>query len=199
MQIFGFGELSAEVQKRVIDREREQCASTRIEQDSWGYRNCITEMESVLGIRIDDWECGYSSHFFRWHMELERFQELLDRKDGLVRYINEVEDAVSMKAGKMYWGKGLHKTRRSRVLFDYDCRLTGTWTDDAFNKAFEERWEAVRKGWTIDDFVENLLEQFFSFWEEDIEHAYDDNVVIDDIKSSGMEFTKEGQVWACVA
>lgn len=200
VNLYAFDELSDAVRQGVINRERERVAGARIEFDSDEYRGCLEKIEAALGIKVYDWSVDYGTYYFRWRMTDDRWYGLLGDAKYLIRWLNSVEWMV--RKGKYYStsmrkidDKWHYQSRHSKVMFERCCSLTGCWTDDAVDKAFDNMWDAIRKGWTIEDFVENLLDNFFTQWKEDIEYAYEDETVEEDIMGNDFEFLENGKIW----
>lgn len=206
LHLYTFAELCESAKKKAIELLRNKTAEIRNEFDSQDYRNTLEKIEEMFHINVRNWEVGCCSRpFFQYHFSGDdgRWDELSDDPKFLLRYLNSI--TLPARAGKYYSTSGHYdenhkfhyKYRHSKVLFDDETwSLTGTWCDDAVIKAMRTANEAVRKGWTIDQFIKSMLSHFFNNWSEDLESAYSDEAVIDDITGNDYEFLSTGVPYA---
>ena len=74
----------------------------------------------------------------------------------------------------------------------YSYCLTGCWCDNAVDDALNNMWDAVRRGDSCYDFVNNMLHNFFHNWQRDMEAVYEDDYVAEHISENGDEFYEDG-------
>lgn len=198
-KVFKFDELPAEVQDLAVDKIRSKVAEILIDFDADDYRDALAALQENLSIRVRDWSVDSYSYYYNFTFTGDRWDDLADDARYLCRYLDDLY--FSLRKGKYYsttgsWidGKYHYKERRSRALIEPWCGcLTGCWTDHAMADAMENRYEAVRAGKTIRDFVGDILENFFIQWRRDIESAYTDEAVRDHIEANDLEFTEDGE------
>lgn len=202
--IYQYDELSAEAKEKAVDNVRETIGSMLCDFDADDYRSALEKIEEIFEIRVYDWCVGYPGTYSRWRFnENSRFSDLSDNPRFLVRYLDEVERYC--RTGKYYSSAfrkvpvskehpaGLDYTKRySKVMFERNYCLTGTWTSAVVDDYMEKRWDYVRKHRTIEDFVDDMLYDFFKQWERDQECNYEDDAIIDTILGNDYEFTEDG-------
>lgn len=206
--VFNFDELSAEAQAKALDNSRERVCSMLCDFDSDDYRSTLEEIEKIFEIKVYDWCVGYPGTYSRWRFnENSRFSQLSDNPRYLLRYLDEVERWC--RKGKYYSGHwrnvpkskehpaGLEcLTRYSKVMFERNYALTGTWTSAVVDEyTGEKRWEYVRKNRTIEDYIDDMLYDFFKQWERDLDANYEDEAVKETIVANDYEFTEDGSIY----
>lgn len=203
--IYQYDELSAEAKKKAVDNVRETIGSMLCDFDTDDYRSALNEIEKIFEIKVYDWCVGYPGTYSRWRFnENSRFSDLSDNPRFLVRYLDEVERYC--RKGRFYSSSfrkvpvdkehpaGLAYTKRySKVMFERNYCLTGTWTSAVVDDYMEKRWDYVRRHRTIEDFVDDMLYDFFKSWESNQECNYEDEAIIDTILGNDYEFTEDGK------
>lgn len=181
--LYKFEELGEDARRRAMDDARQWVGDTQAEIDDDAYLFTKEEMERVLGISIKETGRGLSWQFteMRWDDP-----DIRENPKYLMRYINWVQDRVDNR--KSYWlpfdrSRHYHPTMTKRVSritkCDFDCSLTGTWTDNAFDRKMKNALNYVRAGMDIDEFVDAIVREFAKDWEEDREWGYSDENVRD--------------------
>lgn len=202
--IYQYDELSAEAKEKAVDNVRETIGSMLCDCDADEYRSALKEIEKIFEIKVYDWCVGYPGTYSRWRFnENSRFSDLSDNPRFLVRYLDEVERYC--RKGRFYSSSfrkvpvdkehpaGLAYTKRySKVMFERNYCLTGTWTSAVVDDYMEKRWDYVRRHRTIEDFVDDMLYDFFKSWESNQECNYEDETIIDTILGNDYEFTEDG-------
>lgn len=190
-----FAELSEAAKKVAIDEVRDSIGEIRSESDSCDYRETLQKIERAFDIEVYDWEVsGYRpSHY--------RFKYLGDLDDEtpkmLPRYFERIWRDV-FKGKYIGWRESKGKPYYSKVLFNEESfSLVGMWTDDAVVKTMAERYEFVRQGCTISDFIDTMLCRFFEQWREDMEYAYSDESIEIELSEGSYEyeFLENGKLW----
>lgn len=203
--IYQYDELSAEAKEKAVDNVRETIGSMLCDFDADDYRSALNEIEKIFEIKVYDWCVGYPGTYSRWRFnENSRFSDLSDNPRFLVRYLDEVEQYC--RKGRFYSSSfrkvpvdkehpaGLAYTKRySKVMFERNYCLTGTWTSAVVDDYMEKRWDYVRRHRTIEDFVDDMLYDFFKSWESNQECNYEDEAIIDTILGNDYEFTEDGK------
>lgn len=191
--VYQFNELPLPIQEKVLD-----------DGDGYEYRDALSAIEDAFGIKVHDWCVSYPGTYFRWRTKGDRFDDVMDDPKYLPRYLNEVEQYC--RKGKYYstpfkqcekspeHPAGLtYKKRYSRVMFEREYALTGTWAGEVTDKfTGKYGWECVRKHYTIRDYIEEMLNEFFHQWESDSESNASDEVVKEHIIANEYEFTETG-------
>lgn len=195
--VYEFRELDENVQNEVIENEREDVARRIIDMYDEEFEGTLDEVEKAFQIKIKDWDYPYSCRFV---FTSSRWEKCADDPKFLCRYLDEIwHDLVKGKyystPGRVENGEYLYKAKRSKVLFDFDWTLTGTWTDEEIMEAMRKRYEAVRDGETIREFVENMLYKFMRRWEDERRDAYDDDTVRSELEDCDLLFFEDGRIY----
>lgn len=190
--IYLYNELSEEAKRKAIENSRYGIAEIADNSDSNDYRFCLAKMEEIFEIKVYDWEVTPYRHFYRFSITSPRWDENGDEPKMLPRYITHAEGKLNNGKyyGKLYrggQGEWIHKTRYSKVLHESDYSITGSWTDGAAADAIAMAYMHVRQGWTIRDFVGDMLEKFFQAWENDLAYHLEDEFVEEEIISNEVE------------
>lgn len=204
LNIYQYDELSDAAKKKAVENMRETIGSMLCDFDADDYRSALEGIEKIFEIKVYDWNVGYPGTYSRWRFnENSRFSDLSDNPRFLVRYLDEVERYC--RKGRFYSSSfhkvpvdkehpaGLAYTKRySKVMFERNYCLTGTWTSAVVDDYMEKRWDYVRKHRTIKDFIDDMLYDFFKQWERDQEYNYDDEKIEETILANTYEFTEDG-------
>jgi len=93
-------------------------------------------------------------------------------------------------------GNWHYKHKYSKVLSEgYSYCLTGTYTDWAVDDAMNKRFEYVRKGYTIREFIDEMLDKFCQLWDEDSNDCFSDEHVQEHLENNECTFLKNGKVF----
>ena len=142
----------------------------------------------------------YPGTYSRWRFkDNSRFANMSDDPKYLVRYLNEVERWC--RKGKYYSSRkeqpagSVCVDRYSKVLFSRDYGLTGDWTSGVVDDyTGDKRWEYVRKGRTIKNYVDDLLCDFFTQWQRSKEDNFDDEAIEEEIlNNDDYAFLEDGR------
>lgn len=202
--IYQYDELSPKAQEKAVENMRETIGSMLCDFDADDYRSALEEIEKIFDIKVYDWSVGYPGTYSRWRFTDERWSEMSDDPKFLVRYWNAVERYC--RKGRYYSGhwRNVQKskehpaglsclTRYSKVMWEREYALTGTWTSSVVDDYTGKKiWEYVRKLRTIEDFIDDMLYDFFKQWERDKDANYEDEAIEGTILGNDYEFTEDG-------
>ena len=199
LQLYTFDELSEEVQKEIIERERwnvmEQCMS------AYGsdYRESLKAFEKLTNTRSYSWSVDYCNYSFRFnHIDNPIFECPVDYDKDiyaedlygklLFRYINNniiphiTQDQYYSTSGKCIDGKYTYKHRRSRVIKSLDdCPLTGMCYDYYLLEPiikYYKTWCSYPDNFSLTNLIEQCYESFFKCWHEEYRYWADDENAI---------------------
>lgn len=191
--LYKFHELNEAAQQFAINHLRSDLGGNMAEFDASDYRSTLKKIEEMFGINVYDWNIGYPGDYFRWEIEDEWFQDYdIENPKHLTRYLRIVSNRI-YKGKYMGFYDGDRKVYHSKVLsYEDSYGLMDMWTDDAIIKTMEERFEFVRQGKTIEDFIETLLDRFFKEWKNDNDYCYSDEGVLEEIESNDLDFFENG-------
>lgn len=201
-KVYHYDELSDEAKETAVNEMRESIGSTLCDSDAYEYRAALKEIQRVFEIKVYDWSAGGQGVSFRWYLD-GSWSGMSNNPRFLVRYLDEVEPYC--RKGRFYSSPfrpcpkskehpaGITYTKRySKVMFERNYALTGTWTTAVVDDYMEKRWEYVREHKTIEDFVYDMLYDFFKQWERDCDNNYEDEAIISTIEGNDYEFTEDG-------
>lgn len=204
IKVYKFDELDEESQKKAIENMRSDIGDRLCEFNDDDYRKTLEEIEKVFAIKVRNWCVGYPGTYYQFEFTGDRWDDIADEPKYLPRYLNS-EVLPYTEKGKYFYahdrwdnGKFHYVHKNSKVLFDkqHSCCLTGCWCDNGVDDALDNMNDAIRKGWTIRDFIDDMLYRFFKFWERDDDYAYCDDAVKEEIISNDFEFFSSGQLYA---
>lgn len=196
--LYSFDELSEKAKERAISENREalgMCDSTFVDDE---YRQALDVLEEKFGIKARDLE----SYGHRRYLLQGGWDELEDDSKYLLRYLDRLSDRLHK--GKYYStpmhkdneGNWHYKHKYSKVLSDcYSCCLTGTYCDAAVEDAMNKRYEYVRKGYTIREFIDSVLDKFCKRWQEDSDYCFSDESIIERMTDNDCTFLKSGKMF----
>ena len=97
--------------------------------------------------------------------------------------------------GKWIGGKYNYKSKRSNILLESVCPLTGYVADDTILRPILEVLEGKRTYTSPDDMVHDCLDGFFRDWRDDIDYcnSFEFFCEIMEANHADMEFTADGK------
>ena len=192
-QIFRYDELSEQAQKVAIESMRDKISNARLDSDSVDYYNTLNKIEHIFGVKVYNWEVNEYNPYFRF--EFTNIEEDTENEPRLLlRYLNKyILPCIDNR--KRYHTKGYTASRRSKIMFDneYDCCISGTWTDSAIDDALNNIKRSLKKHLNAREFVESILEGFFEQWRNDYEYAISDECISEEIETNDYEFYENGK------
>lgn len=206
-KVYTFGELSSEAQEKAVDAMTSEVGAFLAENASDDFQDSLKKLEEAFGIRVDKYNVGYPGTYCHWVWTDSRWSELDEDPKFLIRFVDEMRDYLLK--GKYYstpfkscpksqeHPAGLtYKYRYGRTVFnkpEFCCCLTGVYSDWAVDDAMNKCYEAVRHGHTIQEFISDMLDAFFDYWEKEIDAGYEDETVREELDSNGHEFFEDGR------
>lgn len=192
-KVYSYDELSDEAKRVAVEKSRQSVGDVCSEFDSDEYRTTLNKIEQIFGIAVKKWEVGLCSRpWFEFSFDDYSYNEGEDCGDLLLRYLNR--EILPHVNNFKYYSKGRNHKRSKAVLdpYGYSYCLTGCWCDIAVDDALNNMWDAVRRGDSCYDFVNNMLHNFFHNWQRDMEAVYEDDYVAEHISENGDEFYEDG-------
>lgn len=200
--VYKFDELCPEAQQKAIEEMTQSIGSLRAENDSDEYRGTLKKIEEVFDIKVEKWNVGYPGTFCRWEFTTNRWDDVArSGSKYLLRYVNAVKPYLK---SRRYYSTGVRfsdgkyrfKKRQSRVLHSDYYTLTGTWCDHAVDEAMRTAYDQARRGCCLEDFISDMLSNFFHCWEEDIDSAYSEEYVREELEANEYEFYADGRLFS---
>lgn len=192
-QIYRYDELSEQAQKVAIESMKDEISNARINSDSAEYLNTLDKIQQIFEVNIYDWRVDEYNLYFRFNFT-NIDEETENEPRLLLRYLNNnVLPCIDNR--KRYYTRGYKASRKSKIIFEneYDCCITGTWTDHAIDDALNNIKKSLKKHLNAREFVENLLEGFFKQWQNDCEYACSDECIAEEIEVNDYEFYEDGK------
>ena len=192
-QIFRYDELSEQAQKVAIESMKDEISSVRTESESAEYRHTLEMIEQIFRVNIYDWHVDEYNSYFRF--DFVGIDEDIETEPRLLlRYLNNnVLPCIDNR--KRYYTRGCRASRRSRIMFEneYNCCITGTWTDSAIDGALNNIQRSLKKHLNAREFVESILKGFFEQWRNDCEYDCSDECIAEEIETNNYEFYENGK------
>lgn len=188
--IYSFYELSKEAQERAFNEWLSYAEYPYFDD----FNETVKEFESLFNgyIRIKEVNYTYGRGYFR-----SNFDEDVENLSGvrLAKYLwNNYGD--SLYKGK-YYASNYNpnrelKTRRSKVIFQCECPLTGCYTDCLILDELIKFMHRPEPGITLIDLLERCLDTFASKASDNIESWYCMDVFNDECEVNDWEFLENG-------
>lgn len=198
--LYAFDELSEEVQKQIIEKERWNIMGQCMDAYSSDYRASLEKFDTLMGTEACDYSVDYCSYNFDYKIsdmaicvnpidcDKDIYPEDLCGK-LLFRYINNnimpyiTKGKYYATRGKYVDGKYKYKHRRSRVILEYDdnCPLTGMCYDYYLLKPiidYYNTWCTYSEKFSLDDLIRQCYDSFFKTWHEEYKYWADDEDAI---------------------
>lgn len=200
LQLYTFDELSGDVQKEIIERERwnimEQC------MDAYGsdYVTSLRAFEKLTNTNSCNWGVNYSGYNFNFkYNDNPIFECPVDCDNDiyaeelcgklLFRYINNnimpyiIQGRYYSSPDKYINEKYTYKYRRSRIIksVDGDCPLTGMCYDLYLLEPiikYYKTWCSYPDNFSLTDLIEQCYDSFFKCWHEEYEYWADNEDAI---------------------
>ena len=163
----------------------------------------MRRIEEALNIKVYDWEVSEYSHNFRFRINGD-WDEKADDERLLIRWLNNVA-FPSCREGKYFStpfkynesGKYHYRSRHSKVLFEpFSCVLTGSWCTNALDDMLNNAMNIVREGrTTVREFIEQMLDGFFTQWGRDMEYNSSDEAVEEHLWNNEHQFLADGRAY----
>ena len=192
-QIYRYDELSAQAQQVATDSLRDRISGTRIESDSYDYRNTLDKIEQIFRVKVYDWSVDECNFYFRF--EFTNIDEETENEPRLLlRYLNNnVLPCIDNK--KRYYSKTARVSRKSRILCNngYEYCLTGCWCDYSVDNALNNIKQSIKDKFNAREFIESILEGFFEQWQNDYEYSTSEECIAETIEANDYEFFENGK------
>lgn len=200
LQLYLFDELSEDVQKQIIKRERWNVMVQCMDAYSSDYIASLKAFEELTKTKADNYQvdyCGYhvnslcnSEPIYEHPLDFDKdiYAENLCGK-LLFRYLNNnimphiTKGKYYSTPGKYINGKYSYKCKHSRVILEYkdNCPLTGTCYDYYLLKPiidYYNSWYSYPATYSLEDLIKKCYEHFFKCWHEEYKYWADDNDAI---------------------
>lgn len=219
--LYTFDELSEEVQKQIIEKERWNIMEQCMDAYSSDYRASLEKFDTLMGTEACDYSVDYCSYNFDYKIsDMAIYVNPIDcDKDIypedlcgklLFRYINNnimpyiTKGKYYATRGKYIDGKYKYKHRRSRVILKYDDNwsLTGTCYDFYLLKPiidYYDTWCTYSEKFSLEDLIGQCYNSFFKAWHEEYEYwADDEDAIREELHNNQYEdrlYYKNGDVY----
>lgn len=195
MKVYSVEELS----ERALDRAYyDWCSNSHY---PWGEDNekTLLEFERIFPVKVTDWQYGgfYKHVIFNMTCddevaELEGFR--------LAKYIwnnykNYIYEGKYYSKGKYVDGKYQHVSRRSKIILEKGCPLTGYYIDYDILEPIWDFLDSPRPNITFRDLMEKCLNSWLEACENDYNDYYSKDSFIETAKVYGWEFYEDGSMF----
>ena len=221
LQLYTFDELSEEVQKEIIERERWNIMDQCMESYGSDYVMSLKAFEKITNTNSCNWRVGYNGYSFDFkYNDTPIFECPVDCSNDiyaedlcgklLFRYINNnimpyiTKGKYFSTQGKYIDGKYNYKYRHSRIIMDFadNCPLTGACYDYYLLKPiidYYSSWCSYSENFSLEDLIEKCYDSFFRCWHEEYEYwADDENAIREELHNNQYEdrlYYKNGDLY----
>lgn len=219
LTLFSFDELSENVQKKIIERERWNVMERRVDCCASEYKASLKSFEKLTDTEACDWNVGYSGYSFDFMFDdLLYYEDPYDcgqdiclsdlRGKLLFRYINNnimpyITKGRYYSKGKYVDGKYQYKDRHSKILLENNnCPLTGVCYDqDILDPIirYYKTWNSYPEDFSWPDLMRQCYDNFFKSWHEEYEYwADDESALREELHNNQYEdrlYYKNGDVY----
>ena len=209
LTLYSFDDLSEEVQKQIIEKERwnvmEQCMS------GYGtdYHNSLEKFEELMDISVSSWRVDYGSYYCNVKIDVKYAYDeevLLEHLSGklLLRYLqnNILPSLLTPKCYHTYKhvnDKPILKSRSSRIIKECSCPLTGMCYDMYLIEPILEHLQKPNLQTTYEDLMDECVESFFKEWHNEYRYwADNEDAIREELHNNQYEdrlYYKNGQVY----
>lgn len=192
VNLYDFVELSKEVQQEVINRERFEYQDIQMDIIGNEYRTSLSKFEELLQFKTIDWSvCSYN---YEYRIKVDSdFDDLTGKL--LLRHLNN-NVLPHLYKGKYYFRfKGTNvKGRHSKVLFDYDCLLTGICYDNYLTDILFSQLKYYDIH-TYSDLINVCLDNFFKAWQDEYVYFESDKAVREYLENTDINYLENGKTF----
>lgn len=198
LTLFSFDELSENVQKKIIERERWNVMERCMDCYASEYKASLKSFENLTNTGAFNWNVGYSRYSFNFMFNDLLYHEnpydcdkdicLSDLRGKLLfRYINNnimpyITKGRYYSKGKYVDGKYQYKDRHSKILLENNnCPLTGVCYDqDILDPIirYYKTWNSYPEDFSWPDLMRQCYDNFFKSWHEEYEYWADNEDAI---------------------
>ncbi len=218
-KLYTFKELSKEVKGEIVDKERWNVCYRVMEAYGDEYEGTLKAFKELMGIEVYNWSVDYCTYHFQFRFKddgplmgcwtgHELWAEDITGK-LLRRYLNNnfMPYALSRKkfinyqAGYDDERRRWKKMRTSRIQWEEwnNCPLTGVCYDYEIMKPIVDCLaKPISKNYSLNDLVEDVLENFFSAWHKEYEYWGDEDSAIEEELENyydGDLFFEDGRIF----
>lgn len=197
LTLFSFDELSEDIQKQIIERERWNIMEQCMDCYNCDYESSLKSFEKLTNTNTCDWRVGYSGYYSNFKYNDQPIY--VNPYDGddiypnevcgklLFRYINNnimpyITEGRYYSKGKYVDGKYQYKDRYSKILLENNsCPLTGMCYDqDILDPIirYYETWNSYPEDFSLTDLMKQCYDNFFKSWHEEYEYWADNEDAI---------------------
>ncbi len=198
LQLYSFDELSEEVQKSIIEKERWNVMYQCMDCYSHDYKSALNAFMKLTDTSLANWSVDYCGYSFNEQYKDSPIMECPVDYDKdiysdalcgklLFRYVDRnimpyiTKGKYYSTGGKYIDGKYHYSKRHSRVLMEISCPLTGMCYDmyllDPLLKYYE-KWTTYSASFSLEDLISECYDNFFKTWREEYEYWADNEDAI---------------------
>ena len=154
-------------------------------------RKTLLEFEKLFDIRVRGWNYDSCNYNYRFETTLSGDIEEL-RGVRLAIYITN-NHWFKLFQYKKYW-KGKTK-RKSRVMFDADCTLTGYCADHSILEPIYDFLKTPNKEITYLKLMDTCLDTFFRFCKDDVVYSDSEEYFNEESNANELEYLANGKLF----
>lgn len=179
--VYELKELGDKAREKALNEVRNKCSYELTEGDMDQIRAEIDSLCVLLGA-----EPRYRGEHLSLRLAYP-YSELEDMEDGLMRFIKRHGSEVP----KEY--RGSHGMRLSNIIYDnFLSQIEWCYISNTVDQIWSERYEYVRRGASVNEFLDDMADAITRFANDCIEDCYSDDFVSGFIECNEMEFYEDG-------
>lgn len=156
-------------------------------------KDTLKAFEAIFPIKINDW-CygGDRNDGVKWEfIEEDEIEQLSGIRLSTYIYNNYFHNLFK---GKLYYGTGYKKKRRSNIIFQNNGVLTGYTTDHSLLDPIYNFLKKPTKQ-TFHDLIEECLSEWVNDCTKDMEYYYSEEAFRESCEANEWEFYESGRMY----
>lgn len=201
IKLFSFDELSEEGKQKAIDHYRNVGHNLAWTEEN---RNTLEAFEKILPINISNWSYGDRSEGVSFSVIGENIGDLSGQRLATYLWNNYRHDlfrgrwystCFDRKTNTLAPKVGIKsKNRRSNIILEHDCVLTGYYMDEVILEPIYKFLEKPIKGTTFEDLLQDCFSAWIKACDEDIEFQNSEEYIAEHFEANNMEFEEDGTI-----
>lgn len=159
----------------------------------------MREFERIFPVKVTDWEYGGGYKYVEFHMTCD--DEVTDLEGfRLAKYIwnnyrTDLYNGKYYSKGGYVDGKYQYVSKRSKIILEKDCPLTGYYLDYDILKPIWDFLDNPKPNVTFRDLMEECLNSWINACNNDYDDYYNKNNFIEIANDNNYEFYEDGSMF----
>ena len=157
-------------------------------------RNTLDAFERIFNIKVTDWSYDTCKYSYRFTSQYSAEEEELSGIRLLKYLVNNYWHTL-FKPRTYYLKGNFKKQRKSRVLTDSSCVLTGYCADEDILKPIYHFLNSPDTDTTLYDLMDKCLDSFFKSCRDDMEYQCSEECFEESCEANKYEFLENGKMY----